>query len=74
MPLDSAHPYILESHGAEANGVENIFGVDDEWASQQVLDFRKVEGAKLRPSGADDECFNPFGDGVWLLAIMDGSI
>jgi hypothetical protein len=27
--LVAAHAYVLESHGAQAGGVENILGIDD---------------------------------------------
>jgi hypothetical protein len=62
--LDSAHAHVLESHGAEADGVEDVFGVDYQWATQEVPDFRKVQCAEFGPACADDQGFNSFGGGV----------
>jgi hypothetical protein len=52
--LAAAHADVLESHGAKAHRVQQIFGIDDDRLLEQVLDAVEVEGAELGPAGADD--------------------
>ena len=52
--LDATDADVLESEGAEASGVEQIFRVDDDWLLQQVLDAIEVESAELGPARPDD--------------------
>ena len=52
--LVAAYADVFESHGAEADGVEQVFGVHDEWAAEGLLDAGEIEAAKFRPGGAHD--------------------
>ena len=53
---------------------QNVFGIDDQWATEEGFDFAEVESAKLRPAGPDDECFHAFSHGVRRLAIVHGAV
>ena len=57
--LVAADADILETHGSQPYGVEQILGVDDHWALQQMLDAVEVESAELGPAGADHQASMP---------------
>ena len=46
---------VFESHGAQADRIEKILGVDDHWTFQQVLDAIEIEATEFRPAGADNQ-------------------
>ena len=62
--LDSADTDVLKSHSAEADGVENVFGVHDQRPAEEGFDLAEIEGAKFRPARANDQRFSSLGRGV----------
>jgi hypothetical protein len=52
--LAAAYAYVFESHGAEADGVEQVFCIHDEWTAKHLFDASEIEAAKFRPASADD--------------------
>ena len=67
--LPAAYAYIFESQGAQAGGVEQVLGVDNDGLFEQVLDLLEIQGAELGPAGADHQCVGTFGSGVGRFAI-----
>ena len=46
---------VLESHGTQADGVEQVFCIHNQGTVEQVLDAVEIETAKFRPTGADHQ-------------------
>jgi hypothetical protein len=63
-PLDSSDADVFEAQGAQAGGVEQVLGIDDDRSFEQVLDAIEVEGAELGPAGAHDQSVGALGDRI----------
>src|SRR5215831_15218081 len=72
--LSSAHSQIFEAQGLHTGAVEEVFGVDDQGASDDALDAVEVEGAELGPAGAENQHVGAFGDGIGRIAIADVAV
>jgi hypothetical protein len=72
--LHSANANVFKTHGAQASGVENVFGIYDKGAAEEGFDFAEIESAKFRPTGTDHERFHAFSHRICRFAIMHGAI
>src|SRR5207247_6533461 len=72
--LSPTHAHILESHRAQADGVEQVLSVHDDWPFQQVLDLIEIKGTKFRPAGANYQSVDAFGRGVRGLAVTNRAV
>ena len=52
--LAAAYADVFESHGAKADGVQQVFGIHDEGTAKHLFDASEIEAAKFRPAGAHD--------------------
>jgi hypothetical protein len=52
--LAAAYADVFESHGAEADGVEQVFGVHNQRTAEGLFDTGEIQGTKFWPAGADD--------------------
>ena len=50
--LTAAYADVFESHGAEADGVEQVLGIHDERPAEGLFDAGEIEAAKFRPARA----------------------
>jgi hypothetical protein len=50
----AAYADVFEAHGAQADGVEQVFGIHDQRTAEHLFYAAEVEATKLRPAGADD--------------------
>ena len=50
-----SHPHVLEAHGAQARGIEQVLGVDDDWTLYQMANLGEIEGAEFGPAGCEDQ-------------------
>jgi hypothetical protein len=59
-----SYAHVLESHGAQARGVEQVLGVEDNWAFYEMPNLGEIQGPEFGPAGGDDQGVNSFGDAV----------
>src|SRR6476661_2254055 len=69
--LNASDANILESQRAQARGVEQVLGVDNERFLEQLLDPVEIESAKFAPAGADDQGVRSLGHRIRGIAIAD---
>src|SRR2546427_8618484 len=74
LPISPAHAHVLKSHRAQADGVEQVLSVHDDWPFQQVLDLIEIKGTKFRPAGANYQSVDAFGRGVRGLAVTNRAV
>jgi hypothetical protein len=55
---------VFESQRAQASGIEQILGIDNDRPLEQVLDAVEIQGAKFRPARAHHQGIGTFGCGV----------
>src|SRR5579871_293953 len=72
--LDAADAHVFESEGAQAGGVEEVLGVNDDRPFEQVLDAIEVESAELRPACSYDQGIGAFGGGVRRITVANRSV
>src|SRR5258708_30720588 len=67
--LSSANSEIFKSQRSHAGSVEQVLGVHDHGTLDDALDAVKVQGAELRPAGAEDQRVRALGHGICRIAI-----
>ena len=72
--LDAAYADVLESQSAQASGIEQVLGIDDDGLFQEMLDPVEVEGAKFGPARAHHQRVGALGSGVGGFTIADGPV
>ena len=74
LELAAAYADVLEAEGAEAGGVQQVLGVNDDGVFEEMLDAIEIKSAELGPAGANHQGIRAFGRSIGRVAIAHRAV